>query len=563
MPPLRSLIPFLTYFVLVSCLLFLSSETDSNDSANSRHPNSSHNPLKSLFSFHGPGALFAPAAIISLTDDNSTFFNARPAAFGPRLPSHGLSGPVWTGRTIPSDEVGEVGSIYAEGGELGCSDIPGWDSENWPLHQERKGAGGLRRASTMNLRVGPPGSRYLDMPHTTTSDEEKLPSDTPHRAEKFIKQSTVTQFDGKIALLARGGCGFLEKVLWAQKRGSTAVIIGDNLPGGPLVTMYAKGDTSNVTIPSIFTSHMTAHLLSSLVPEASDNNVLRSRSELDASSFSANRFGMSEFHEGLWVTLSITNLGTNPFFNTLFVLVVSPLITLAIVYIMLLVRARIRRRRWRAPKSVVDRLPVRVYHAISSRASPRATPASSPPSPTARTPLLIHDHRNEFDAPGQHSEPSPTSQASIPTSSYGSLSINQSEEKRTPQDIPQAKRKYNQRQVECSVCLEEYEDGVSRVMSLPCGHDFHVECVTPWLTTKRRTCPICKGDVVRSLGESEGALPSRAASQASSRIGVQTQGTETTNHSPSMAGPSTVHHDEVQDITIRRDIYDRHGNDEV
>jgi hypothetical protein len=52
------------------------------------------------------------------------------------------------------------------------------------------------------------------------------------------------------------------------------------------------------------------------------------------------------------------------------------------------------------------------------------------------------------------------------------------------------------------VCLEEYVDGVSRVMSLPCGHEFHADCITPWLTTRRRTCPICKGDVVRSLAHS-------------------------------------------------------------
>ena len=30
---------------------------------------------------------------------------------------------------------------------------------------------------------------------------------------------------------------------------------------------------------------------------------------------------------------------------------------------------------------------------------------------------------------------------------------------------------------ECVVCLEEYVDGVSRVMRLPCGHEFHAECM--------------------------------------------------------------------------------------
>jgi hypothetical protein len=39
------------------------------------------------------------------------------------------------------------------------------------------------------------------------------------------------------------------------------------------------------------------------------------------------------------------------------------------------------------------------------------------------------------------------------------------------------RRKYNGRQVECVVCLEEYVDGQSRVMSLPCGHEFHAECM--------------------------------------------------------------------------------------
>jgi dimeric dUTPase (all-alpha-NTP-PPase superfamily) len=38
-------------------------------------------------------------------------------------------------------------------------------------------------------------------------------------------------------------------------------------------------------------------------------------------------------------------------------------------------------------------------------------------------------------------------------------------------------KKYMGKQIECAVCLEEYIDGVSRVMSLPSGHDFHAECI--------------------------------------------------------------------------------------
>ncbi|KAJ4176461.1 hypothetical protein NW767_015439 [Fusarium falciforme] len=50
------------------------------------------------FMYHNtPLSLFPPNAAISLTDDNSTSFTARPAAFGPKLPARGLSGRLWVG----------------------------------------------------------------------------------------------------------------------------------------------------------------------------------------------------------------------------------------------------------------------------------------------------------------------------------------------------------------------------------------------------------------------------------------------------------------------------------
>lgn len=158
-------------------------------------------------------------------------------------------------------------------------------------------------------------------------------------------------------------------------------------------------------------------------------------------------------HEGLWVTLSPAAMSTSPFFDTLLVLVVSPLVTLTFVYALLLLRSRIRRRRWRAPKSVVDRLPVRTYHTLTTSSSTTSlitTHASSPTSPLLRS------------IPRSISHSRPRSQHEKPTSDvYGSS----------------FRRKYTGRQVECVVCLEEYVDGLSRVMSLPCGHEFHAECM--------------------------------------------------------------------------------------
>ncbi|KAL1915387.1 uncharacterized protein VTP21DRAFT_6845 [Calcarisporiella thermophila] len=45
----------------------------------------------------------------------------------------------------------------------------------------------------------------------------------------------------------------------------------------------------------------------------------------------------------------------------------------------------------------------------------------------------------------------------------------------------------------CAVCLEDYVEG-DMLRKLPCDHEFHTECIDPWLTTKSPTCPLCKLD---------------------------------------------------------------------
>mmetsp|Transcript_3762 Transcript_3762/g.11211 ORF Transcript_3762/g.11211 Transcript_3762/m.11211 type:complete len:192 (-) Transcript_3762:365-940(-) len=61
----------------------------------------------------------------------------------------------------------------------------------------------------------------------------------------------------------------------------------------------------------------------------------------------------------------------------------------------------------------------------------------------------------------------------------------------------------------CAVCLDAIEEG-HKIRSLPCKHDFHTECITPWLIKSAR-CPLCNDP----LFEDQEKHLSRAASRNS------------------------------------------------
>ncbi|OQN96620.1 hypothetical protein B0A48_17050 [Cryoendolithus antarcticus] len=807
MRPLRFLLMIATSVLAFFGLLFLGPFRQTQTPT----PALSQSRLGAYFNWRTPSSLFPPSAIISLTDDNSTFFLARPAAFGPLLPVKSLSGQLWVGSGFGDDHLGRSAAGGAEG-ELGCSDVPGWrDGEvNGAKKSVPEG-----KAESKEEGKERPKRGLIDEDEEVVEDSEALSIEDdgtddhlhhPLSPSEAVKQNGAAaaaiagkkpghadiqslqesaEISGKVVLLSRGGCGFLEKAKWVQRRGGVALIVGDDIRGGPLVTMYARGDTSNITIPALFTSHTTAHLLSSLIPfhhgsedltaedltrlgmalgdkatgteasgkkaaaiekpnfssttisakatatakakaglkkstakpkksgdseqddegrwiwtllgsggvdngpadssrppasgklnwvlqqefeeeespkqvkvgkaaqttstvakaastkkptkQADDDFVIGVQDWRDADLVAEQREqqlkqaagtsststsqpsakstkavthggprggsivpGSGEYvkvphhavdvgtpvqgkseartkhqkprqnlhsedsrswlrrvfssssnrhhdvqseqhttaatspkkpaispaqhahtkdiqpskdkddepeHTGLWVTLTPTSMSSSPFFDTLLVLVVSPLVTLTVVYALLLLRSRIRRRRWRAPKSVVERLPVRTYqtmgtssstHSSASTSPIRAVEAPSPAAPTLTSPLLPSASR-PIRMPRQRER-----LAMPPTSSSAPETL-PSQPLPTTALAQDLTHHWRRKQRECVVCLEEYIDGISRVMSLPCGHEFHEGCITPWLVTRRRTCPICKGDVVRSLGTSGGS----------------------------------------------------------
>jgi hypothetical protein len=760
MRPLRFLATVVSCFFAFFLLLCLGPlRRNAQDNVEESH-------IGAYFNWRTPSSLFPPSAIISLTDDNSTFFLARPAAFGPALPTKSLSGQLWVGTGFGDEHLAKSGGE----GELGCSDVPGWENEDYTnalrgakkSTSDGKAAGSSKSGPRKNKRDEDIDLEDDDSTDGASPDEDDGTDDHLHHplpasdavkhrggSSGANKKSTHADIQslqegaeiaGKVVLLSRGGCGFLEKAKWVQRRGGVALIVGDDVRGGQLVTMYARGDISNVTIPALFTSHTTAHLLSSLIPsggnieellpeeaarlglalgEKGDNTgkkhgdvekavftttkgaskatstpkpkktekknkhpsheqqneredvagkhsgfwsffsgrsvngrhedsrrppssgnidwVLQKDFDEDESADkvattstnavkhaptkrpshdSSDGFvigvqdwrdaglvaeqkeqhlkqagagkdstsenpgtsknikpvpesgpkggsitpGSGEYnkpaheaisigkttqpkskngetsqqsdkgehhegwfsrlfsdpehshddhakqstepkkpaanavapesrpalaknihlpqtnedeltdHDGLWITLTPTSMSSSPFFDTLLVLVVSPLVTLTVVYALLLLRSRIRRRRWRAPKSVVERLPVRTYQTMPSTSTSSTTSSISSPA-SATTPLLPSNGPRPI-------RPRPRSRTAsdVPAGSSSLQSTDQIEEKKAS-GLAEWRRRYGGKQRECVVCLEEYVDGVSRVMSLPCGHEFHEACM--------------------------------------------------------------------------------------
>lgn len=234
----------------------------------------------------------------------------------------------------------------------------------------------------------------------------------------------------KIALVMRGGCSFYDKVLTIQEWNAKAVIVGDNQYNRGLVTMYSTNDTDMCQVPAMFVSRASFELLStedevSIIPGPS----------------------------------------ATPALDTILFLLISPICSLSIIYLMVSVHRYFTQLTRRAPKRAVKQLPVRVWmgQGISSPAVKGKAQGGSNSG--------VLESGEAASTAQEEGAPPPTTSDKVWVSSD-----------------------------ECIICLEEFTVGESRVMQLPCGHDFHEECIQRWLTTQQRTCPICKHDITQPMG---------------------------------------------------------------
>ncbi|NND34228.1 MAG: hypothetical protein HKN76_16700, partial [Saprospiraceae bacterium] len=87
-----------------------------------------------------------------------------------------------------------------------------------------------------------------------------------HQACPTTGIANATEMEGKIALIDRGFCFFVEKVKSLQDLGAIAVIVCNNVSGDPVVM---GGEDQSITIPSIMISQDQCQILKNLLAQGS------------------------------------------------------------------------------------------------------------------------------------------------------------------------------------------------------------------------------------------------------------------------------------------------------
>lgn len=73
---------------------------------------------------------------------------------------------------------------------------------------------------------------------------------------------------------------------------------------------------------------------------------------------------------------------------------------------------------------------------------------------------------------------------------------------------------------DCTICLNALGSGVS-LLTLPCGHKFHLQCLARNIKANNRACPLCRAPV--------GTTVTRLLAD-SSQVPIQSQQPLTLNH---------------------------------
>jgi E3 ubiquitin-protein ligase SDIR1 len=139
--------------------------------------------------------------------------------------------------------------------------------------------------------------------------------------------------------------------------------------------------------------------------------------------------------------------------------------------------------------------------AMQRGGAPGAGPSSSVPPVTDEDMAVLptFTYKRPATVTGEASQPSPSTSKEGATDAAGSQGAEQPAGN-SNSSTPAARTSEAGSEgdmLTCPICIEAVEDG-DEVLTLPCLHQFHSTCVSPWLKQQGRVqakCPMCKTPV--------------------------------------------------------------------
>lgn len=133
-------------------------------------------------------------------------------------------------------------------------------------------------------------------------------------------------------------------------------------------------------------------------------------------------------------------------------------------------------KRVRVPIEHVEKFPLFTYNYEPKVVSP----PSSPYSPISPAPVYVRNASKDIEgfAPTYSEKPlaSPTAKSTVTGITNTSTSTDY--------------------QPRCNICLEDYDNRVTIIRELPCGHIYHPDCVDEYLSENSSLCPQCKASML-------------------------------------------------------------------
>ncbi|KAK4195827.1 hypothetical protein QBC40DRAFT_288359 [Triangularia verruculosa] len=125
-------------------------------------------------------------------------------------------------------------------------------------------------------------------------------------------------------------------------------------------------------------------------------------------------------------------------------------------------------KRLTVPMKHIETFPLFTYHYEPDTTSPPASPRSAK-SPRSR---IRRDSHGHSEGRGSRTILSETISEKTPSGSLAAVATNY--------------------QPYCEICLEPYQNRVTIIRELPCGHIFHPGCIDEFLNENSSLCPLCK-----------------------------------------------------------------------